>query len=229
MNPQTCTKLWFAASHLVDFQTFELLTPYKPPPPNTPWDIEGLIVFSLCPFPYESAGAYQIWCQSVQPFGRLSRCLNCWPPKTPQMPPWYLEQLIVFSYSIFLNFWHPKTPQTPCALELICFFSQCPFPDMCAKFGANRPFPPMLAICRNCQKLRYWVGFVGVLSVNAGERRSPSEISNPAFRVCIDWCLIVFTGKIRCCVFRICAFQYCILFHVITASYLLGREQKVSV
>ena len=70
------------------------------------------------------------------------------------------------------------------------------------------------------------VGFVGVLSVNAGERRSPSERSNPAFRVYINWCLILFTGKIRCCVFRICAFQNFILFHVITASYLLGREQK---
>ena len=91
---------------------------------------------------------------------------------------------------------------------------------------SNRPFPPTFAICRNCQKLRYWVGFVGVLSVNAGERRSPSERSNPAFRVCINCCLIVFTGKIRCCFFRICAFQYFILFHVITASYLLGREQK---
>ena len=90
----------------------------------------------------------------------------------------------------------------------------------------NRPFPPTFAICRNCQKLRYWVGFVGVLSVNAGEHRSRSERSNPAFRVCINWCLIVFTGKIRCCFFRICAFQYFILFHVITASYLLGREQK---
>ena len=90
----------------------------------------------------------------------------------------------------------------------------------------NRPFPPTFAICRNCQKLRYWVGFVGVLSVNAGERRSPSERSNPAFRVCINWCLIVFTGKIICCFFRICAFQYLILFHVITASYLQGREQK---
>ena len=50
----------------------------------------------------------------------------------------------------------------------------------------NRPFPPRFAICRNCQKLRYWVGFVGALSVNAGERRSPSGRSNPAFRVCIN-------------------------------------------
>ena len=90
----------------------------------------------------------------------------------------------------------------------------------------NRPFPPTFAICRNCQKPRYWVGFVDVLSVNAGERRSPSERSNPAFRVCINWCLIVFTGKITCCFFRICAFQYFILFHVITANYLLGSEQK---
>ena len=67
---------------------------------------------------------------------------------------------------------------------------------------------------------------MGFLSVNARERRSPSERSNPAFRVCINLCLIVFAGKIRCCFFRICAFQYFILFHVITASYLLGRETK---
>ena len=30
------------------------------------------------------------------------------------------------------------------------------------------------------------VGIVDVLSVNAGERRSPSERSNAAFRVCIN-------------------------------------------
>ena len=96
-----------------------------------------LIVFSLCPFPDESAGMYHIWCQSVQPFGRLSRCLNFWPPKTSQMPPWYLEELIVFSlcpfpdesthvcqiwcqlvnpfgsYSRFWLFWPPKTPLMP--------------------------------------------------------------------------------------------------------------------
>ena len=28
------------------------------PPPNAPWDIEGRIVFSLCPFPDESADVY---------------------------------------------------------------------------------------------------------------------------------------------------------------------------
>ena len=38
--------------------------------------VEGLTVFSLCPFPDESADVNQSWCQSVQPFGRLSRCLN---------------------------------------------------------------------------------------------------------------------------------------------------------
>ena len=54
------------------------------------------------------------------------------------------------------------------------------------RMSCNRPFPPTFAMCRNCQKLRYWVGFVDVLSVNAGERRSPSERSNPAFRVCIN-------------------------------------------
>ena len=58
----------------------------------------------------------------------------------------------------------------------------------------------------------------------------------PAKTWCVKWhhltasfsarLLIVFTGKIRCCVFRICAFQYFILFHVITASNLLGREHK---
>ena len=48
-----------------------------------------------------------------------------------------------------------------------------------------------------------------VLSVNAGERRSPSERSNPAFRV-------AFSEYV----------PFNILFHVITASYLLGREQK---
>ena len=35
----------------------------------------------------------------------------------------------------------------------------------------------------------------------------------------------VFTGKIICCFFRICAFQCLILFDMITAIYLLGREK----
>ena len=106
-------------------------------PQNPPWGIEGIIVFSLCPFPDESAGVYQIWCQLVHPFGSYSRFVNFWPPKTPQNAPWGIEGLIVFSlcpfpdesagvyqmlcqlvhpfgsYSRFVNFWPPKTPQTP--------------------------------------------------------------------------------------------------------------------
>ena len=47
-----------------DFLNCDPLTP----PPN----VEGWIVFSLCPCPDESADVYQIWCQSVQPFGTFS-------------------------------------------------------------------------------------------------------------------------------------------------------------
>ena len=55
----------------------------NPPPPHAPWAIEGRLVFSLCPFPDESADVNQSWCQS-ESFPIL---LNCWPPKTPQVPP----------------------------------------------------------------------------------------------------------------------------------------------
>ena len=48
----------------------------------------------------------------------------------------------------------------------------------------------------------------------------------PSAFVLIDVFKIVFTGKIRCCVFWIYAFQYWILFDVITAIYLLGREKN---
>ena len=55
-------------------------------PQNTPWCIVGRLVFSLCPFPDESADANQSWCQSDSFLIRL----NCWPPNTappPQYPP----------------------------------------------------------------------------------------------------------------------------------------------
>ena len=134
MNLQTCTKFGANRSNrLVDFQTFEFLTPKTPQ--NAPWCIEGLIVFSLCPFRDESADVYQIWCQSVQPCGRFSTdfCI-LWPPKTPQNAPWNIEGLIVFSlcpfpdesadvqqiwcqsvqplgrFSWLLHFWPSKTP-----------------------------------------------------------------------------------------------------------------------
>ena len=47
---------------------------------NVPWDIEGRIVFSLYPFPDESADVYQIWCQSVNPFGSFYRLFECLTP-----------------------------------------------------------------------------------------------------------------------------------------------------
>ena len=55
-------------------------------PKMTP-GLAGLFVFRLCPFPYESADVYQIWCQSVQPFGRFSTLLNCWPLNPPPQFP----------------------------------------------------------------------------------------------------------------------------------------------
>ena len=56
--------------------TFEIVTP----------NVEGRIVFSLCPFPDESADVYQIWCQSVQPFDSLPDFWICDPLKPPEMP-----------------------------------------------------------------------------------------------------------------------------------------------
>ena len=138
------------------FGSYSRFLNFWPPktPQNAPWGIEGLIVFSLCPFPDESAGVYQIVCQLVHLFGSYSRFLNFWPPKTPQNAPWGIEGLIVFSlcpfpdesagvyhilcqlvhlfgsYSRFLNFWPPKTPQNaPWGIEGLIVFSLCPFPD----------------------------------------------------------------------------------------------------
>ena len=63
---------------------FEFVTPTPPPPPN----VEGRIVFSLCPFPDESANVYQIWCQSVigPAVWQPPRLFDLWPPKPPEMP-----------------------------------------------------------------------------------------------------------------------------------------------
>ncbi len=66
-----------------------LITFWPPKPQNYSPGIEGLFIFSLCPFPYESADVYQI--------GRFSRLLNFWPLKPPQNAPWCIEGLIVFS------------------------------------------------------------------------------------------------------------------------------------
>ena len=65
---------FFSADHGIP-QTFDyIFDPLNPH--NSSLGIEGLIVFSICPFPDESADVYQIWCQSVQPFGRFSRLLH---------------------------------------------------------------------------------------------------------------------------------------------------------
>ena len=70
--------------------TFEFVTPKTPH--NAPWDIEGRIAFSLCPFPDECTDLYLIWCQSVPPFDSFPKRLNLWPPKiTPEMPLGYCE------------------------------------------------------------------------------------------------------------------------------------------
>ena len=82
-NPQTCTKVGAnQSSCLTASHTFEFVTALKPP-----LGIEGLIVFSPCPFPDESADLYQIWCQSVQPFDSFPKHLNLWPPKKPRNAP----------------------------------------------------------------------------------------------------------------------------------------------
>ena len=59
--------------------------PPTPPPPTCPWGIEGWLVFSLFPFPDESADVNQSWCQSVR---RLTTSLTfeCFTPKTPSAP-----------------------------------------------------------------------------------------------------------------------------------------------
>ena len=94
-------------------QTFEFVTPWNPQ--NAPWDIEGRIVFSLCPFPDESADVYQIWFQSVQPFDSFPKHLNLWPPKNPRNAPGVLWG------ELYLAYVHSQTN-----------------PPTCTKFGANR-------------------------------------------------------------------------------------------
>ena len=98
-------------------QSFELLTP--PPNPPTPqmppWGMVGRLVFSLCTFPDESTDVYQIWCQSVQPFGSFPRLEFVTPQQPPSMPPGVLRG------ELYLAYVHYQTnPQTG------------------TKFGANR-------------------------------------------------------------------------------------------
>ena len=76
-----------------------------------PCGIEGWLVFSLCPFPDESADVNQSWCHTVQPFDSFPWLLNVWPPKVPL---------------VSLR-----------AICLACIYSQINL-QMCTKFDANR-------------------------------------------------------------------------------------------
>ena len=77
---------------------YNLWPPKPPPPPNSPGGIEGRIVFSICPFPDESADVYQIRCQPVPPFDSFPRLLNLWPPTPSQMPPGLLRGDLYLAY-----------------------------------------------------------------------------------------------------------------------------------
>ena len=97
MNMHMCTKLDAnRTSRLTYSSDFWICDPLTPPPPN----VEGRIVFSLCPFPDESADVYGIWCQSVQSFDSLPRLLDLWPPKTPRNALLCLEVQLVWHISI---------------------------------------------------------------------------------------------------------------------------------
>ena len=50
-----------------------------------------------------------------------------------------------------------------------------------------------------------------------------SELLETVIYVRINWRFFDLTAKLRCCCFRICTFQYFLLFDMITAIYLLGR------
>ena len=81
-------QIWCKWVHPFDsFPRLLNLWPLPPPPRHAPWGIEGRLVFSLCPFPDESADVDQSWCQSIQPFDSFPRPLIVWPPKTPKYPP----------------------------------------------------------------------------------------------------------------------------------------------
>ena len=92
MNLHMCAKFGAnRSSRLTASTDFWICDPLKPPKCSPGY--WGRIVFSLCPFPVESAEVYHIWCQSVQQFDSFLRLLNLWPPKTP----WGIEGPIVFS------------------------------------------------------------------------------------------------------------------------------------
>ena len=95
MKAQTCTKFGAnRSSRLVDFPDFCIFDPLNPP--KFPLGYRGANCFWHIPFPNESADVYQIWCQSVHPFGSFSRFVNFWPPKTPKSPLGDTGQIFIF-------------------------------------------------------------------------------------------------------------------------------------
>ena len=123
-------------------------------PRNSPCGIEGRLLFSLCPFPDESAVVNQSWCQSVQPFDRFPRLfLIIDPLKPPKCRPcvltgnlfsvysfpdesahvcqiWCQSVQLFDSFTRLLNLWPLKIPRnSPCGIEGRLVFCLCPFPD----------------------------------------------------------------------------------------------------
>ena len=91
MNPHTCTKFGANRSSRLTaspyFWMCDLLTTPPPPPDMPPGGIEGWLVFSLCPFPDESAELNHGWCQSRS--SRLTASHDIWmfdPLKNPKCP-----------------------------------------------------------------------------------------------------------------------------------------------
>ena len=112
-NPQTCTKCGAnQSSSLTASPDIWICDPVNPP--KCPLGYCGATLFSICPFPDESADVNPGWCQSVQPFDSFSRRLNCWTPKTAKCS-------LVSRRAICLAYIHSQ-------MNL----------HMCAKFGANR-------------------------------------------------------------------------------------------
>ena len=138
-NPQTCTKFGDnRSSSLTASRDIWICDPLKPPQ-NAPWGIVGRLVFSICPFPDESADVNQSWCQLVQPFDSFSGLLNvclewqfvwhisihrwictCVPNLVPiGTAVWQLQHTFEF-----------VTPQNaPWYIEGRIVFCLCPFPD----------------------------------------------------------------------------------------------------
>ena len=141
-----------------------LWSPNPPPPSNASCGSEGRIVFSLCPFPDESADVNQSWCHRSS---RLTASQDFWmfdplkPPSAPCVSKGILFGVYPFpdesahvcqiwcqsvqpfdSFNILLNLWPPKTLKMPPGilrgeLYLAYAHSQTNL-QTCTKFGANR-------------------------------------------------------------------------------------------